>query len=213
VRTIGDVRQSTEKPLQLASLDRKGQDNRSPNDADSLVARETAKAEEIAVRLEEAYERGRDEGRAEASAEAAEWRAADRAETDRQLAAERVAFRRGEYARLETTLREGLSEIGETVGAAVARILAQFVEAEMVKRAADELREKVERLFSGAAPGMIRISGPGHLLSRFRERIAGLPVEVEYVQNDGVEVVVEAGAAKIAPELGPWADLLASFES
>ena len=213
VRTIGAVRQSTDNPLQLTANDRRRQENRSSNSDEFLIARESAKAEEMAARLEEAYARGREEGKAEASAEAAELRAADRAEAERQLAAERVAFQRDEYARLETTLREGLSEIGENVGAAVARILAQFIEAQMVKRAADELRETIERLFAGAAPGLIRIRGPEHVLNRLRERITNLPVEVEYVQNDHVEAVIEVGAVKIATELRPWADLLASLES
>ena len=59
---------------------------------------------------------------------------------------------------------------------------------------------------------MIRIRGPERVLSLLRERIADLPVEVEYVEAEGVEAVVEAGPTQIATELRPWAELLASLD-
>ena len=49
------------------------------------------------------------------------------------------------------------------------------------------------------------------MLERLREQIADLPIEVEYVEDDGVETVVEATHTRIVAELRPWADLLASF--
>ncbi len=211
-KKIGAVRPQIGERTQPTALHRRPPEIR-PHGGDSLVAREAAKAEEMAARIAEAYARGRAEGRAEASAEAAELRAADRLAAEQQSAAERVAFLSGEYARLETTLRSGLDEIGEKVGAAVARILTPFLAAQVVKRAADELRENIERLCAMGAPGMIRIGGPARVLSHLRERIADLPVKIEYVENDSVEAVVEAGAARIVTELRPWADLLASLES
>jgi hypothetical protein len=51
------------------------------------------------------------------------------------------------------------------------------------------------------------------LLALLRERIAVLPIEVEYVEDDRVETVVEANGTQIVAELRPWADLLASFEA
>ena len=182
------------------------------NDANSLVAREAAKAEEMAARLADAYARGRDDGRAEASAEAEELRAADRAAAQEQAAAERVAFRLDEYSRLEAALRAGIGEIGQNAGAAVSRILAPFLATQVIKRATDELRENIGRLCAGKAPGMIRIRGPERVLSLLRERIADLPIEVEYVEAEGVEAVVEAGPTQIATELRPWAELLASLD-
>ena len=179
----------------------------------SLVAREAAKAEEMAARLAEAYARGREDERTEASAEASELRAADRIAAEDQAAAERNAFQVHEYARLEATLRASLGEIGETVGAAVTRILTPFLATQVVKRAGDELRENIARLCSGKPPGMIRISGPERVLSLLRERVTDLPVEVEFVETERVEAMVEAGPTQIATELRPWAELLASLDS
>jgi hypothetical protein len=50
------------------------------------------------------------------------------------------------------------------------------------------------------------------MLKLLRGRIANLPVEIEYVDDRGVETVVEAGATHIATELRRWAELLASLD-
>ena len=78
-RAIGAVRPQIEEQArrQRPSIARRPAAR--ANAANSLVAREAAKAEEMATRLAEAYARGRDDGRAEASAEAEKLRAADRA--------------------------------------------------------------------------------------------------------------------------------------
>ena len=183
-KTIGAVRPQIEEHAPPTPGDRRRPAARA-SAADSLVAREAAKAEEMAARLADAYARGRDDGRAEASAEAEELRAADRAAAQEQAAAERIAFRLDEYSRLEAALRAGIGEIGEKTGAAVSRILAPFLATQVIKRATDELRENIGRLCAGKAPGMIRIRGPERVLSLLRERIADLPVEVEYVEDRG----------------------------
>ena len=51
------------------------------------------------------------------------------------------------------------------------------------------------------------------MLALLRERIADLPIEVEYVDDEGVETFVEAGATQIVAELRPWAELLAAFKA
>ena len=54
---------------------------------------------------------------------------------------------------------------------------------------------------------------PGYLYALWLVTgIIALPIEVEYVEDDGVETVVEANATQIAAELRPWAELLSSFE-
>jgi hypothetical protein len=182
-----------------------------PNANDSVRAREAAKAEELAVRLAEAHARGREEGRAEALAEAEELRAADHAAAQEQALAERVDFQLNEYARLERTLRAGLAEIEDKVGAAAARILAPFLAKEVVKHVTDELAKNIKQLCSGGSPGLITIRGPERVLKLLRARIADLAVEVDYVENDAVEAVVEANATQIVTQLHSWADLLASL--
>ncbi len=180
---------------------------------ESLVARELAKAEEMAFRLAEAYARGREEGLAQGRAEAEELLAADRAASQEQALVERLEFQLNEYAQLEATIRAGFAEIEENVGAGVARILAPFLVREVVKYVADELCKNIARLCAGGSPGLITIRGPERVLSLLRQRVADLPAEVDYVEDKGVEAVVEAGATQIVTELRPWAELLASLDA
>ena len=180
---------------------------------DSLVSRETAKADEMALRLAEAHARGREEGFAEGRTEAEERHAAERVAAQEQAALMRLEFQLDEYAQLEAAIRSGLTRVEENVGAAVSRILAPFLVKQVVKYVADELCKNIGRLCAGGSTGLITIRGPERVLSLLRERIADLPVEVDYVENDGAEVFVEANTTQIVTELEPWAELLASLDA
>lgn len=181
--------------------------------ADPPASEGAAEVERMAESLADAYARGRADGRAEASAEAAERRLAENDAAEERAAAERTAFESNEYARLEADLRTGLAEIADTVGDAVARILAPFLADASVRRAVEELRASVARLCAGGGPDMIRIRGPERVLRRLREAVADLPVEVEYAQDESIEATVEARLTRIVAELRPWAELLASLEA
>ncbi len=209
-RAIGAVRLQPEEHARPTASDRR-RPAAQANSGESLVAREAAKAEEMALRLGEAYARGREQGRAEAGAEAEDRRDADRAAAQEQAEAERVQFQLNQYAELEAAIRAGFSEIGDKVGASVARILAPFLAEELVKQAADELRKNIDRLCAGGSPAMIKIRGPERVLSLLRKRMADLPAAVEYVEDEAIETVVEANSTQIVTELRPWADLLASL--
>lgn len=177
------------------------------------AAAEPVKTEDVAVRLAEAYARGREEGLAAGRAEALESHAAELAAVRETAETERQAFHVNEYIEFEGAIRSGLRQIEQSVGAAVTRILAPFLSEQVVKRAVDELSAAVARLSAGGSPGLIRIRGPERLLAPLRERVAGLPVEVEYAEDEEVETVVEANATQIVTGLRPWAELLASFEA
>ena len=180
---------------------------------ESLAAREAPKAEELALRLEEARALGREEGIALGRAEAEERFAAERAEWREHAMMDRLEFQLNEYAQLETAVRCGFAEVEARLGAAVARILGPFLVKEVVRCAADELVKAVARLAAGGAPGLITIRGPERVLNLLRDRIADLPAEVAYVEDGGVEATVECNATRIATELKPWADLLATLEA
>jgi hypothetical protein len=177
-----------------------------------VAERDAATDEEIAARIESAHRDGREEGKALERAEAEERFAAKLAEAQERAATERLDFQLNEYARLEAALRDGLSEIETHVGDAVARILAPFLAKEAARYVVDELVKAIARLVAGGAPGLIAVRGPQKVLKRLRERIADLPVTVEFVEDDEVEATVECGAARIAAELKPWEDLLASLD-
>ncbi len=180
---------------------------------ETLARREAAKAAEMALRLEEARARGREEGLALGRAEAEEQFAADRAELQEQAIMERLDFQLNEYAQLEATVRAGFAHVEANVGDAVARILAPFLVKQVARYAADELVKNIARLAGGGAPGLITIRGPERVLNLLRDRVADQPAEVEYVEDGGVEATVECNATRIVTELKPWEDLLASLDA
>ncbi len=179
----------------------------------SPPAVEPVKPDDIAVRLAEAYARGREEGFAEERIEASDRHAAELVAAREQAEAQRREFHLNEYAALEGAVRSGLRQIEDDVGAAVTRILAPFLSQQVVKMTVDELSKAIARLCAGGSPGLIKICGPERMLAFIRERIADLPIEVEYVEDNGVETVVVANATQIVAALRPWAELLASFEA
>ncbi len=174
-------------------------------------AGEAVKSEDIAVRLAEAYARGREEGVAEGRMEASDRHAAELAAMRRETEADRLEFQRNQYAELESAIRSGLKQIEEKIGAAVTRILAPFLDKQLVKHAADELCKAIARLGAAGSPGSMTIRGPEPLLALLRPRIADLPVTITYVEDPGAEVVVEAGATQIVTALRSWAELLAAL--
>jgi len=208
---VGD-RQGEERP-QRASWDRK------PIPLDSTArrqqaARDAANTEEMAARLAEAHARGREEGLAEGRAEASDRHTAKLAAAHEQALMQRLEFQLNEYAKLEGAIRSGFTRIEENVGAAVTRILAPFLVKQVVKYVADGLSKNIARPCAGGSPGLITIRGRERVLALLRERIADLPAEVDYVDDDkGVEAVVEAKATQIVTELRPWAELLASLDA
>ena len=190
------------KPVPLESVARQ-----------SRPAGEPVKPEDMSVKLAEAYARGREEGLAEGRVEASDRHAAELAAAREQAETQQQELRLSEYAELEASIRSGLKQVEDNIGGAVARILAPFLSQEVVKRAVNELAKATARLSAGSPPGLIKIRGPERVLALLRERIAGLPLEVEYVTDGAVETVVEANATQIVTGLRPWAELLASFEA
>jgi hypothetical protein len=175
----------------------------------SLEAGETIKPEDIAVRLAEAYGRGREEGLAEGRTEASDRHAAELAALRQEAETGRIEFERKGYAELESAIRSGLKEIEDKIGAAVTHILTPFLGKQVVQHAADELCKAIAKLGAGGSTGSMTIRGPERLLALLRPRIADLPVTIAYVEDKGAEVIVEAGPAQIVTALRSWAELLA----
>jgi hypothetical protein len=178
-----------------------------------LAAEEPVKSEDVAVKVAEGFARGREDGLAAGRAEASDRHAAELAAAHEQAETQRQEFHINEYMEFEGAIRSGLRQIETNVGAAVTRILAPFLSQAAVERAVDELSASIARLCAGGSLGLIKIRGPERVLSLLRPRIGDLPVEVEYVEDEGIEAVVEANATQIVTQLRPWAELMTSFEA
>jgi hypothetical protein len=179
----------------------------------SPPAGEPVKPEDMSVKLAEARARGRQEGLAEGRLEASDRHAAELAAAREQAETQQQEFRLNAYAGLESAIRSALRQIEDNIGAALTRILAPFLSQEVLKRAVEELAKAMARISSSASPGLIKIRGPERVLALLRQRIADLPIEVEYVEDDRVETIVYASATQIVAELRPWAELLGAFEA
>ena len=174
---------------------------------------EPAKSDDMSAKLADAYARGREQGLTEGRLEASDRHAAELAAARAQAETQHEEFRLNEYAQLEGAIRFGFKEMEDNVGGAVARILAPFLSQQVLKRAVDELAKATARLSMASSSKLIKIRGPERALALLRGRIADLPIEVEYVEDGGVEIVVESNATRIVAELRPWAELLAAFEA
>ncbi len=180
-----------------------------PAAREMLVAREADKAHDLALKLAEARARGREEGLAEGRAEAAQQRAADVAAAQERAMMERLELQLNEYARLETAIRSCFAQVEENIGVAVTRILRPFLTRQIAERTADELCKNIARICAAGSPGLIAIRGPERMLALLREQLSDLPADVDYVEDDVVEVVVETGVTQLVSQLRPWAELLA----
>jgi hypothetical protein len=167
---------------------------------------------EVEARVAEAYHRGLHDGATDARAEAAETASRHLASQQDRLLVERLDFQMNEYAQLADAIASGLGEIEQRIAASVGRILAPFLTNAVTNQVVDELCASLARLSAGGAPGLIKIRGPERLLKILRERVASLPVEVEYIVENGVEATIEAQHTMIRSELQSWADLIASLE-
>jgi hypothetical protein len=160
------------------------------------------------TQLAEAYHRGVQEGLDAAKSEAATARALERAELQKRAVIEKLDFQMNEYARLSETLAAGFAELERRVSQSAARVLKPLLLEAVAGQIVDELSENVARLTRSGALSLIKVRGPERLLSTLKGKIEALAVDVEYLEDEGVEIVVSAQATEIRSELAPWAKLI-----
>ncbi len=164
--------------------------------------------EDVEAKLSEAYHRGVQEGIDSARAEAATARALERADLQKRAVVEKLDFQMNEYAKLSETVAHGFNELERRIAHAAAQILQPLLERELARKIVDELGENVARLVRGGAVALLKARGPEALLSLLKARIAPLAVEVEYVEDEGVEITVSSPTTEIRSELGAWRQLI-----
>jgi len=163
---------------------------------------------DIEEQLAQAYHRGVQEGLDAGKSEAATARALERAELQKRAVIEKLDFQMNEYARLSETLTAGFAELERRVAQAAARVLKPLLIEAVAGQIVEELSENVARLTRAGAIGLVKVRGPERLLSALKEKIEALAVDVEYVEDAGVEITVSAQSTEIRSELASWAKLI-----
>jgi hypothetical protein len=171
-------------------------------------AQDSEPPEDFEARLSEAYHRGVQEGIDAAKAEAATARAMERAEMQKRAVIDKVDFQMNEYARLSEQLALGFSELERRIAQAAARVLKPLIDDRVAKQIIDELAENVARLTRAGSIGLLKARGPERLLAGLKSRIETLAIDVEYVEEEGVEITVAAQMTEIRSELAAWSRLI-----
>ena len=159
-------------------------------------------------KLSEAYHRGVQEGIDSAKSEAATARALERADLQKRAVIEKLDFQMNEYSRLSEALKDGFADLERRVAQAAARVLKPLLEQAVSKQIVEELAENVARLTRAGGLGLIKVRGPERLLSALKSKIEALAVDVEWVDDEGVEITVCAQSTEIRSELGAWSQLI-----
>jgi hypothetical protein len=94
------------------------------------------------------------------------------------------------------------------VAQAAAQLLKPLLVEAVSRQIVDELTENVGRLTRAGGLGLLKVRGPERLLSALKPKIEALAIDVEYADDEGVEVTVSAGTTEIRSELGPWMRLI-----
>jgi hypothetical protein len=116
-----------------------------------------------------------------------------------------------EYAKLADLITSAFGEIERGIAESVARILNPLVSRAIASQIVEELAQNIARLRQSGRPGLLRIRGPEPLLAALKQRLAPLALDVEYGEEAGVEVIVEAGETTIVSGLKPWTELIGSL--
>jgi hypothetical protein len=163
---------------------------------------------DIEAQLSEAYHRGVQEGIDAGKAEAATARAMERAELQKRAVIEKLDFQMNEYARINEAIANGIAEMERRVAQAAAQLLKPLLVEAVSRQIVEELTENVARLTRAGGVALLRVRGPERLLSALKPKVEALAVDVEYVEESGVEITVAADATEIRSELGAWMQLI-----
>ena len=160
--------------------------------------------------LAAAREAGHAEGAAAARAEAAAEQEQARRDFDEELAAERQKWLREEGETLKERLATALRQMQDTLAECVGQILRPFVINSLRRQMLGELVEQVASMAASHDALVIKITGPADLLALLQEKLAELPLAIDYEQSDGVDVRVVAAQTMIETRLQAWIDLISA---
>jgi hypothetical protein len=148
------------------------------------------------------------EGLDAGKAEAATARAMERAELQKRAVIDKLDFQMNEYGRLNEAIANGFADMERRIAQAAAQLLKPLLVESVSRQIVDELAENVARLTRAGGIALLKVRGPERLLSALKPKVETLAVDVEYVEESGVEITVAADTTEIRSELGSWMQLI-----
>jgi hypothetical protein len=165
--------------------------------------------EDPAKQIEEAYARGAAESRAAAEQEFVRKLLDLRIHSDALAAQERARWVAEEGERLAEQIRTGFAELEIALAEGLERVIKPFVTAALRQQMVSTLRGVLSSLLSDERQQVLKVSGPEDLLNALSPGLTASAKAVEFVPNEGVDVVVVADATIIETRLADW---LAQFD-
>lgn len=167
--------------------------------------------DETKAKIDEAYQRGREEVRQELTALFEADIAAERESAARELESARALWADEEARTLMLSLDAGLARIHESLADQLAAILQPVMDDAVTSRAVEALGQSLAPFFSGEDGPLIRIDGPADLVARLRNQIPTNRV-VAFGETGGAEITVTAGDTIMQTRIQGWRKALAALD-
>lgn len=163
---------------------------------------------DIDALLKEHADRVRAEEAEKAKAALAAALAQERRAHEEQRRKERAEWVEAQSAPLAASIVTALAGVEENLSQSLARMFAPFLKDAVRDKALGELRDTVCALLGEEDAPRIEVSGPGDLIDRIRDAIAGSAPEragqIVYTVTGAADVRVVAGNTVSATQLGTW---------
>lgn len=160
---------------------------------------------EAELQIEDAHARGVLEGRAAAQVEQDAALAKLQADFDKKLSAERQRWSREEGARIGKALETSLADLEARVAETVGQILKPLMQAEIRKKAVQELRGALADLLSQGDYAKITVSGPEDLLAAIEAGVGARHEGITFVAAETGDLIVRADDAIVETRIKAWA--------
>lgn len=152
--------------------------------------------------------KARQEERQQAEEKLAQVLSAEKKRFEDELNAQRVIWVEQEGLQLSVQLTEALSNLERALSARVAKILSSFVSDSVRQQTIDDFEATLTALLSSSSGKLIRVAGPGDILSVIQVRMGIRGEAVEFIPNDDAEVTVISQDTKIETQISSWSNRL-----
>jgi hypothetical protein len=198
------------RPVAFYLMDFGSKERHLPGQLDEAAASsfsfEDAPQEDMSLLLEEAAARGREEGKEAVRADYEQQLAEEKSQFEKTLAQERNRWVDDEGAKIEAVVTAAFERLEIEIAACNERILQPFLEMVLRRQVIDALVENLSIMMSSEQHSLIRISGPGDLLSALQAKLPAFSGAIEFMPDESCDVTVIADQTIIESQMQAWID-------